>query len=165
MTIAQEYVRWIDQTAWYVHKGERNAKELSYILHGSSGENGETSDVFKKVIREVGFDDHARFTAIMQDWGAQKVLDETCDQMWYIAATCAYLGITIEELMLYNMVKVHKRLTEGVWNYEAVKYRLGGKVEWPLKDLPYDEALKLTQHIEFRITAPNATTSTDIDTR
>ncbi len=152
--LSASYQLWQDQTSWYAHSGKRDAMELAYLALGVAGEAGEVADQAKKMLRVHG--DDAMDNATEDD--LVKLIKELGDTQWYITRFCTMLGITTQELILFNMIKLHDRM-KVKWRAET-----NGGYEWPLKDLTYDDALKLTQHIESHITQVSASPSTDTDT-
>ena len=151
--LVNDYQNWQDETSWYAHSGYRDAMELAYLALGITGEGGEFADQAKKLLRKHG-DEAMTFAS---DEELLKLAYELSDVQWYVVRTCTMLGITPYELILINLVKLYKRINE--------REESGlGEIEWPLKDLPFPDALKLTRHIESRITSPSASQSTDTDT-
>src|SRR5690606_817430 len=74
------------------------------------GEAGEASDEFKKALRQCNSQEEfiEALTGRMP-----KLLDEVGDVLWYIAAICNALNITMQELMFYNAGKLHLRHKEN----------------------------------------------------
>jgi NTP pyrophosphatase (non-canonical NTP hydrolase) len=68
---------------------------------GLCGEAGECIDIVKKHM----FQGH--------ELNTQKLIDEASDCLWYLAAVASGLGITLEEIALYNVEKLKKRYPEG----------------------------------------------------
>ena len=123
----QQYRKFLRDTCWYAHAHERNAKELAYLTLGLVGEAGEFADAFKKLIREIGFDDLGRLNrALMQEEGA-KMTAELGDVLWYITRLCDVLGIGLEDLMLMNTYKLFKRIEDGGWSPPM-------RIDWPYSD-------------------------------
>lgn len=82
---------------------EATASELSRVMHGMIGmatEVGELQDMVKKhLIYGKPFD-------------AVNVLEECGDVLWYIALTLDAVGLTMEEAMDKNIVKLQKRFPD-----------------------------------------------------
>lgn len=70
---------------------------------GLAGESGECADIVKKHM----FQGH--------ELNAEKLKDELGDVLWYIACTASGLGITLEEVALYNVEKLSKRFPTGAF--------------------------------------------------
>lgn len=73
---------------------------------GLAGESGECCDIVKK------------FKYQGHDLDKEHLKDELGDVLWYIAETCSGLGITLEEVALYNIEKLHKRFHGNKFNKE-----------------------------------------------
>lgn len=138
--ITSIYQRWQDLTSWYKHAGEQDTFELSYLVMGLSGESGEAADCIKKLLRKHG--DQA--WELSTDAERLKFAHEVADNLWYIVRTCTFLGITIEELMLLNVVKLYERLhTRRESGLE--------EIEWPFVNFSYQEAKEEVERITTRI--------------
>lgn len=134
-----EYCRFLKDTRWYVHAGEHNAPELSYLTLGLAGEAGEFTDEVKKIVRECGFANDKGFVQLMQEPGHRtKLLNELGDVLWYITNLAMFLGESPVSLMVYNTYKLHNRLTE--------RSDLPTP-EWPFSDpfLSYDNAQEVIE--------------------
>ncbi|PHR94847.1 MAG: hypothetical protein COA78_31430 [Blastopirellula sp.] len=153
MTLFQQF---IDDGCFYAHADERNAGEFQYIANGIAGEGGEVIEQIKKITRVSGFfaenDDKFREEFVKR---GVKILEETSDVLWYVTRMCTLLDITIGELMLWNTFKLYNR------HYPK---NTDKEIPWPYKNIPYDDALKLTQRIESRITDLSVLTSMVTDT-
>ncbi len=64
---------------------------------GLAGESGECCDIVKK----YKYQGH--------ELDKEHLKDELGDVLWYIAETASGLNITLEEIALYNLNKLHKR--------------------------------------------------------
>lgn len=64
---------------------------------GLAGETGECCDIVKK----YKYQGH--------ELDKEHLKDELGDVLWYLAETASGLGITLEEVALYNLDKLHKR--------------------------------------------------------
>lgn len=73
---------------------------LNGIL-GLSGESGEVADLYKK----------HRFQG--HDLDKEEMVNELGDCMWYIAVIAESLGVTLEDIMQANILKLEKRYPEG----------------------------------------------------
>ena len=120
-----EYQQFLKDTSWYAHAGERNAKEMAYLVLGLVGEAGEFADEFKKIVREAGFDNEEGCRALIAE-GRLHLIDELGDVLWYLVHLCDQLGINIVSLMAHNTHKLHDRLEHNEDWHEDVK--------WPFSD-------------------------------
>ena len=133
-TISAQYAQFLRNTKWYQHAREHNAAELGYLTLGLAGESGEFTDAFKKIVRECGFNDDTGFTDQMMVPGVRdKLKSELGDALWYLTNICDFLGITIEDLMVSNTVKLYKRIHER--GYTHMMENEGAEVKWPFGSL------------------------------
>lgn len=68
---------------------------------GMVGESGEVMDHLKKAM----FQGH--------ELSKEKLIEETGDILWYCAEMADALGITLDEIAAYNVVKLKKRYPDG----------------------------------------------------
>lgn len=68
---------------------------------GLSGETGEVVDSLKKML----FQDHPL--------EKQTICDELGDVLWYMVLLCDTMGLTLEDVMSYNVEKRRKRYPDG----------------------------------------------------
>ncbi len=68
---------------------------------GCCGEAGEFADMIKKHL----FQGH--------DIDRDHLVKEIGDELWYIAAKCEALGVTLDEVMEINIDKLRKRYPDG----------------------------------------------------
>ena len=86
---------------------------LSWNALGLAGEAGEVADLIKKqVYHQHGVDPEA-------------IKKELGDVLWYVAALCSNLDLTMEEVMQHNIDKLRARFPEG---YEASRTTAEHKV-------------------------------------
>ena len=79
---------------------------LSNGVLGLAGESGECCDIIKKYKyqgHELNRDD---------------LIEELGDVLWYIAETCLGLDVTLEEVALKNLDKLHKRYHGSTFHKE-----------------------------------------------
>jgi NTP pyrophosphatase (non-canonical NTP hydrolase) len=68
---------------------------------GLAGETGEVVDMVKKTLYQGHSIDVDRF------------VDELGDVLWYFALTCSALGLSIEQVMIANVLKLRQRYLYG----------------------------------------------------
>lgn len=91
----------------YQQKAMRTASEKSKMdllengVMGLCGEAGECIDVVKKYLYQGHKLDKL------------KLKDELGDVLWYVAITCQALGITLDDVMEYNVKKLLLRYPDG----------------------------------------------------
>jgi len=95
-----EYQKWTLSTAVYPGAGEHGFQEVVYLTLGLVSEAGEAAGKVKKIIRGDKVD-------------PESFVSEVGDVLWYLARICDNLGITLEELALYNMTKLESRKAAG----------------------------------------------------
>ena len=127
-TLTFEYTDYQIKTTWYAHANENNAPELSYLALGLAGEAGEFADAVKKLVREVGQRDDDAYYREMKLHVRDKLIDELGDVLWYLNKLTTFFGLTIEDLMIANTVKLHER-----WG-------IPNNVEWPFTHISYEDA-------------------------
>jgi NTP pyrophosphatase (non-canonical NTP hydrolase) len=94
----------IDATKLKVERDFSNLEFLSKIL-GLSGEVGEVSEKFKKIIRDGG----GKFS----DEDAKELAKELGDVLWYVSTITKYIGFNLEELAEDNIAKLNSRKVRG----------------------------------------------------
>ena len=93
---------------------EFSTDELRLLWHaiGVAGEAGEIAELAKKQIcHKHGLD-------------PEKWKKEIGDVLWYLAACCSNLGLTLDECMEHNIEKLKARYPEG-WDAERSTFREG----------------------------------------
>lgn len=120
------YSKWVKDGSWYGAHGRKDYFEHSYLMSGLAGEAGEAADEFKKIQRQMeflsipgdvqncavsGYD--PRKYDIELATRLVKLVDEVGDVVWYVAALCNLWGIRVEDLMLFNMAKLHMKHREN----------------------------------------------------
>jgi len=93
----EEYQSEASQTAHY----PKRLENLEYPTLGLTGEAGEVANIVKKIQR-----DH---NGIITDEIRAKLKDELGDVLWYISACADELGLTINEIAEFNVLKLAKR--------------------------------------------------------
>lgn len=134
------YNAFVEEASFYHSHHTRRIREWTYISGGVAFEGGEAGDVIKKLNRDPNISNdavlrtHEKFKDLAYELG---------DIHWYMERMYSLLRVTPEELKIMNTVKLYERLIENGQEEYAI---------WPYKNLSYADALKLTQHIEKRIT-------------
>ena len=70
------------------------------------GEAGEVQGKIKKIIRDNG--------GVITPEAIDGIKDELGDTLWYITSMCENLGITLEDVAVGNIKKLHDRRSRGV---------------------------------------------------
>lgn len=96
-----EYMEKTVPTVKYPNIG----KNIYYPTMGLAGEAGEVANKVKKIMR----DDANMITLEAK----QKIADELGDCLWYIAAICRELNISMSYAAERNLVKLRSRLERG----------------------------------------------------
>lgn len=126
---SKEYLDFQNQTSWYVHAGEKNAPELSYLVHGLNGESGEFTDEFKKITRLSGYFDDEEFQRLLLHPKHRATLHkEAGDVVWYLNKILDFLGLNLEMVMVMNTYKLYRRL-KGRPEYD--------NLQWPFTNPDY----------------------------
>lgn len=100
-----EYQKWVAETAKY-------KRGLIYTVATTAAESGEMLNDLVKVMR--GDPDSASIdAATILPSTRDKLLSETSDVLWGIAATLNELGSSFEELAAINRQKVEERISSG----------------------------------------------------
>jgi NTP pyrophosphatase (non-canonical NTP hydrolase) len=147
MMNSTEYKSFVDDGAFYAHARDGDAGEFAYLLEGLTGEAGEAIGEHKKVVRKTGFHDLRLFcNTMVSDGRANKLTMELTDNLWYLVRLCSVLGITIEDLMLLNTVKLYERQRQEGPLFDIV---------WPCSNMTPAEgvmrATELMMGIEARL--------------
>lgn len=89
------------ETAVYPNRGGN----LTYTVLGLNGEAGEVAEKVKKILRDRGgeVDDAAR----------QALAKELGDVLWYVAAVCSELGLSLADIAADNLTKLSDRRDRG----------------------------------------------------
>lgn len=72
---------------------------------GLTGEAGEVTDKFKKIIRDKG--------GVISDADKEAIVKELGDVMWYVASIARYLDVPLSEVARKNVEKLQGRLKRG----------------------------------------------------
>lgn len=93
----EEYQAEAGATALY----PRRLSNLEYPTLGLAGEAGEVANIVKKIQRDNA--------GVITDEVRGKLKDELGDVLWYISACADELGLTLTEIVQYNVEKLAKR--------------------------------------------------------
>ena len=93
-------------TAQYPEKGRGSLMSTSYAVLGAAGEGGELANKWKKVLRDA--------YGVLTPPAKEAMLGEIGDNLWYLAALCTELGVTLEEVAQANLDKLASRQARGV---------------------------------------------------
>lgn len=100
-------------TAMYPEAGQNTERELNYLIHGLTGEAGELSNKFKKLIRSQAVILSQNMTVELSNDQRLSLLDELGDVLWYMARMARVLGCSMEELAAMNYKKLMARQSQG----------------------------------------------------
>ncbi len=101
-----EYQSRAKQTAVYPGQGELTG--LLYAALALAGESGEVSGKVSKILR----DDNQQLT----DEAKEAIAKELGDVCWTIAAVATELGLSLEDIALFNLDKLSDRKQRQVLN-------------------------------------------------
>lgn len=83
---------------------------IPYCVLGITGEAGEVAEKVKKILRD-DFDFYKQ--GIIPDHKKEELGKEIGDVLWYLAALCDELDISISDIAQQNIDKLAKRKEEG----------------------------------------------------
>lgn len=98
----QEYQEESRKTAKYPDAG----KNYIYPTLGLAGEAGEVAEKIKKVIRDKGGE--------INDATREDIKKELGDVLWYVTQLAVELGISLDDVAVSNIKKLHDRMDRGV---------------------------------------------------
>lgn len=105
---ANKYQMMSQTTA--IYPGKSAPLGLMYVALKLSGEAGEFSEHLGKAMRDDGFSMGNDLT----DAHKELLIKELGDVMWYVAAACTELDVTMAEVMHANLEKLRDRAARGV---------------------------------------------------
>ena len=84
-----------------------NLKEVGFIekVLGLSGEAGEFTDKYKKILRDKN--------GVMSPEDKDAMVKELGDVLWYIASISRYMNVPMSEVAKKNIAKLQDRLKRG----------------------------------------------------
>lgn len=80
------------------------SRQIDKVINGVMGLNGEAGECID-IVKKHYFQEHT-----LDEY---KLKDELSDVLWYVAETATGLGITLEEIAEYNILKLKKRFPDG----------------------------------------------------
>ncbi len=153
----ENYREFIRRSIWYTQVISGRGQEHIHLALGVGGEAGEFAELFKKMTRNVGFDETQLKKAAYDPEFVYKMLSELGDVLWYMTRVLDIHDLTLDDLMLLNTAKLYSRHTASG--------ELTGEELWKGSNMLFDAASKSTQRIETQNMAQSASISTDIDTK
>jgi len=93
----EEYQKKSRKTAIYPDKGNN----FVYPVLGLIGESGEVAEKIKKVIRDRN--------GVFSEEQRQEIKKELGDVLWYIAQIATELGLSLDEIAVFNIKKLESR--------------------------------------------------------
>ncbi|GMU21932.1 MAG: hypothetical protein AMXMBFR13_20200 [Phycisphaerae bacterium] len=96
-----EYQHASRQTAQYPDMG----RNLYYPTLGLAGEAGEVAEKIKKLMRDE--------SGVLSDERRQALKKELGDVLWYVAALCSEMGLSMDEVAEHNVAKLRDRKQRG----------------------------------------------------
>lgn len=99
-------------TGTAIYPGQGTFWGLCYVSLKGAGEAGEFSEKVGKLLRDDGMQHDSRCADIPADKRANLIL-EIGDDLWYVAAKCNELGVTLEECARANLDKLLSRQKRG----------------------------------------------------
>ena len=86
--------------------------DVRYLSLALAGEAGELANVVKKAWRAQGnttSEEMHRAALALDSETAHRIADEAGDVLWYLAAICDALGLTLADIARTNVLKVRSR--------------------------------------------------------
>lgn len=130
----QKYFEFVDKTTSHPSKNttefirriekiqaEQN-QDISRLLTGAVGlscESGEFLEIVKKIVFQG---------KELNDANREHLIVELGDVMWYFAQACMALGITLDEVLIRNTVKLSARYPEGTFDVYYSENRREGDI-------------------------------------
>jgi len=96
-------------TGTAIYPGQGSPLGLIYVALKGAGEAGEFAEHVGKAMRDDGFAGDGELTPERR----ALLIKEIGDELWYLAAKCNELDITLSEAALINVNKLRDRQTRG----------------------------------------------------
>ena len=106
ITKFDDYQEKIIKTDAYRHTGNVLHPAMLEKIMGLTGEAGEVSDKFKKIIRDKG--------GMISKEDREEIAKELGDTLWYISSIARYLDIPLSEVAGKYVEKLYSRMKRGV---------------------------------------------------
>ena len=105
ITKFDDYQKKIIKTDTFRHTSNVLHPAMLEKIMGLTGEAGEVSDKFKKIIRDKN--------AVISKEDREEIIKELGDTLWYIASIARYLDAPLSEVAEKNVEKLYSRLKRG----------------------------------------------------
>ena len=105
-----EYASRAMQTA--IYPGAGTPMGLAYVALKMNGEAGEFAEHLGKAMRDDNFTHYNMLENVRRDL----MIKEIGDVLWYLAAACRELNITLEDAAQINLAKLADRQTRNALN-------------------------------------------------
>lgn len=99
------YQDFVNETSSEKVKGTGQL-EILWATLGLVAEAGEVAGVCEKALRK---------TSVVLPEDEDRLFDELGDTLYYLAATCNALDISLDEVIEYNISKITKRIEQGYY--------------------------------------------------
>lgn len=102
-----EYQEWAKTTDVFNSKKDVKLTDPDFItkILGLSGEAGEVSEKFKKILRDKN--------GKISTEDKNEIVKELGDVLWYIATISRYLGVSFDEVAQKNVFKLSLRMAKN----------------------------------------------------
>jgi len=98
----QEYQKQAGKTSIFPKDG----RAYVYAVLGLSGETGEVAEKVKKIIVNNG--------GVISEEARAEIKKELGDVLWYLSQLATELGLSLDEVAVENVRKIHDRMKRGV---------------------------------------------------
>lgn len=102
-----EYQDWAKTTDVFTQPKINHVDDPSFITKvlGLSGEAGEVSEKFKKILRDKN--------GIINEDDKAEIVKELGDVLWYVAIIARYMDVPLEKVVEQNVAKLSARLANN----------------------------------------------------
>lgn len=80
-------------------------KNFIYPAFGVVSEAGEIAHTVKRIVRDKG--------SVYDDGDRERIKSDIGDVLWYISALATEFNLSLEEIAIYNLDKLRKRMDDG----------------------------------------------------